>query len=164
MSRSTNGATCSLVLAALVPADISSAESSQGPIAELELSGIPLGGTVEEILEMYGEPTKTSELKAALDDFPHFGLRYDGLRLVLSMHGRTLLSYYVSAYRYRLRSGVGVGSSRKEVDAALGRAIYTRSGDNRNVIYLAWGSHGLSVPVQLTISLDGEVVSESSSV
>ena len=137
-------------------------ESNLIPISECALNGFPLGGTVEEMRDALGEPESITDVMNSGNEYPHLESQYDGLRIVFSLHGRTALNYYVTSDEYRLHSGVGVGSTRQEVESALGPPLYFTSGDVRYMAYHLAGSDGRPIPVQLTIRLDGDNVVEFS--
>ena len=153
---------CLLASGLLVAPKAGSTEPTLVPISECALNGFPLGGTVEEMLETLGEPESISDVLATGNEHRHLESRYDGLRIVFSLHGRTALSYVVTSDEYRLRSGVGVGSTRQEIESALGSAINIKSGDVRHMAYHLAGPDGHPIPVQLTIKLDSDIVVEFS--
>ena len=155
-------AACFFVTTSLVTPSSGNAEAARIPISECELNGFPLGGTAEEMREALGEPELESSVMTLGDEYPHPEYRYDGLHIVFSMHGRTALSYFVTSDKYRLRSGVGVGSTRREIESALGPTGYFRSGGIPFMAYHLTGSDGRSIPVQLTIRLDGDIAVEFS--
>ncbi len=64
--------------------------------------------------------------------------------------------------KYRLRSGIGVGSTRQEIENAFGSTLVARSGNTLFMVYHLAGLDGDPVPVQLTITLDGSVAVEFS--
>jgi len=153
---------CLLVSGLLVVPNSGRAEPKLIPISQCALNGFPLGGTVEEMREALGEPELISDVMTTGNEYPHLESQYDGLRIVFSLHGRTALSYFVTSDEYRLRSGVGVGSTRQEIESALGSARYVKSGDVRYMTYHLAGSDGRAIPVQLTIRLDSDNVVEFS--
>jgi len=109
-----------------------------------------------------GDPDPISITMTPGNEYPHHEYLYSGLRIVFSMSGRSALSYFVSSEKYRLRSGVGVGSSRQEIESALGSTGEYRSGDVEYMIYLLTGADGQPVPAQLTFKLDRNVAIEFS--
>jgi len=147
---------CLIVSGLLVVPKSSRTEPKLIPISECALNGFPLGGTVEEMREALGEPESISDVMTPGNEYPHLEFQYDGLRIVFSLHGRTALSYVVTSDEYRLRSGVGVGSTRQEIESALGSALNIKSGDVRYMSYHLAGPDGRPIPVQLTIRLDGD--------
>ena len=155
-------AACLLVTTGLVIPSSGNTEPAKIPISECELNGFPLGGTADEMREALGEPERVSSVMTLGDEYPHLEYRYDGLRMVFSMHGRTALSYFVTSDKYRLRSGVGVGSTRQEIWSALGPTGYFGSGGILFMAYRVTGSDGRSIPVQLTIRLDSDIAVEFS--
>ena len=151
---------CFLVSALLVLPKSGHAEPKLISIGECELNGFPLGGTADEMREALGEPELVSSVMTGGDEYPHLEYRYDGLRIVFSMHGRTALSYYVTSDKYRLRSGVGVRSTRQEIESALGPTGYFKSGGIVFMAYHLTGSDGRPIPVQLTIKLERDIAVE----
>ena len=153
---------CFLVSGLLMVPNSGHTEPKLIPISECALNGFPVGGTIEEMRAALGEPDSLSNVMTTGNEYTHVESQYDGLRIVFSLHGRTALSYFVTSDEYRLRSGVGVGNTRQEIERALGSARYAKSGDVRYMIYHLAGSDGLAIPVQLTITLDGDDVVEFS--
>ena len=147
---------CILVSALLVAPQSGRTEPKLIPISECALNGFPLGGTVEEMREALGEPETITDVMTSGNEYSHLESQYDGLRIVFSLHGRTALNYYVTSEEYRLRSGVGVGSTRQEIESVFGLPLYFKSGDVRYMIYHLAGSDGRPIPVQLDITLDGD--------
>jgi hypothetical protein len=153
---------CLLVSGLLVVPSSGRTEPKLIPISECALNGFPLGGTIEQMRKALGEPESISEVMTTGNEYPHLESRYDGLRIVFSLHGRTALNYFVTSDQYRLRSGVGVGSTRQEIESALGSARYGKSGDVWSMHYHLAGPDGRAIPVQLIIRLDGDNVVEFS--
>jgi len=151
---------CFLVSALLVLPKPGHAEPKLIPIGECELNGFPLGGTVEEMHKALGEPESTSAKMTSGDEYAHLESKYDGLRIVFSMRGRSALSFFVSSEKYQLRSGVGVGSTRQEIESALGPTGYFKSGGIVFMAYRVTGSDGRPIPVQLTIKLERDIAVE----
>ncbi len=151
---------CILVSALLVAPKSGRTEPKLIPISECALNGFPLGGTVEEMREALGEPESITDVMTSGNEYSHLESQYDGLRIVFSLHGRTALNYYVTSEEYRLRSGVGVGRTRQEIESALGPPLYIKSGDVRYMVYHLAGSDGRPVPVQLTIKLERDIAVE----
>jgi len=155
-------AACFLLVTVLVLPSSVNTEPSMIPIIECELNGFSLGGTTDQMREALGEPEPISIAMSPGNEYPHREFRYEGLRIVFSTHGRSALSYFISSDKYRLRSGVGVGSTRREIASALGSTGEIRSGGVEYMIYLVTGSDGRPVPAHLTFKLDREVAVEFS--
>ncbi len=130
-------------------------------IGECELNGFELGGTTDQMREALGEPDSLSMTMTPGNDYPHQEYRYEGLRIVFSMHGRSGLSFYVSSDEYRLHSGVGVGSTRQEIESALGATGKAQSGDTEYLIYLV-AEEGGQTAAQLIFKLDRNIAVEFS--
>lgn len=153
---------CLSVSALLALPMLSIAEPRLIQIEECALNGFSLGGTIEEMRSALGEPDSiTLEINTG-DDNPHLESHYEGLDIVFSVHGRKALNYRVTSKEYRLPSGVGVGSTRSEIERALGRTSYYRSGDTVFMVYRLADPHGRPLPVQLDITLDGEIAARLS--
>lgn len=153
---------CLAVLGMLAGPRIGFTEPRLISIGECALNGFPPGGSIEEMRNALGEPDSITAVMIAGNEYTHLESQYDGLRIVFSMHGRSALSYYVTSDEFRLRSGVGVGSTRQEIESALGPALNTMVRDVRYMNYHLAGPDGRPIPVQLTIKLDGDTASEFS--
>ena len=147
---------CLLISGSLVVPKSGHTEPNLIPISECALNGFSLGGTIEEMREALGEPESITDVMTSGNEYLHLESQYDGLRIVFSLHGRTALNYYLTSDKYRLESGVGVGSTQQEIESALGPPLYFKSGDVRFMAYHLAGSDGRPIPVQLTIRLDGQ--------
>ena len=132
------------------------------PFVECEIDGFGLGGSAEQMRNVFGEPEPISIAKSPLAEYPHHEYRYDGLTIVFSAHGRSAMSYIVSSAKYRLRSGVGVGSIRTEIEKALGRGRWGRASDIDYLTYHVIGADGQFIPVQLTFTLVDDVATRFS--
>ncbi|MDH4124859.1 MAG: hypothetical protein OEW64_12330 [Gammaproteobacteria bacterium] len=126
-------------------------------IEECQLNGFPLGGTIEEMRSALGEPDSVLPVLNTGDEYPHLEASYDGLRIVFSTRGQTALSYFVTSEKYLIRSGVGVGSTRQEIEGVLGPTSYYKSGDTVFMVYRLAGPGGRALPVQFDIRLQGDV-------
>jgi hypothetical protein len=129
-------------------------------ISECELNGFPLGGTVEQMREVLGEPVRSSLVKPAGNDYPNTEHHYDGLRIAFSMSGRSAITFVVTSRDYRLRSGIGVGSTRDAIESTLGPATEVRSDDSLDLVYgltSPGGRHGFG---QLMLKLENGVAVE----
>jgi hypothetical protein len=146
---------CVLTLLVL-PMSIS-AEPELIAIEECQLNGFSLGGTIEEMRSALGEPDSVSLAMNTGDEYPHLEASYDGLRIVFSIHGQSAISYFVTSDKYLIRSGVGVGSTRQEIESALGATSYYKSGDTVSMVYRLAGPSGRGLPVQFDIRLQGDV-------
>ena len=147
--------TFALVMALPAMADPRNAVSrAQIPMVECEVDGFGLGGSADQMRTALGEPQSMSIAKSWKDEYPHREYHYDGLRIVFSTHVGVAISYFVSSSKYRLRSGIGVGSTRSDIEDALGPGLWSRSGDIHHLTYLVSG-----VPTQLTFRLDDDVAS-----
>lgn len=142
------------------------------PIDECELkrsvsnsiNGFNLGGSADQMRAVLGEPEAESIAKSPGNKYPHREYRYEGLRIVFSTHGWSTLalSFFVSSDKYRLGSGVGVGSTRQEIESTLGSARNLRSGDFKYMVYKVTGPDGRPVGAYLKFRLDREVAVEFS--
>ena len=156
-------AICIIITALLaVPNPSRSASPAKIPIDECEIDGFGLGGSADQMRNVFGEPEPISIAKSPYAEYPHREYRYDGLTIVFSTHGRSAMSYFVSSTNYRLRSGVGVGSTRTEIEEALGRGMWGRAGDIDHLSYLVIGAEGRSIPAQLTFTLVDDVATNFS--
>ncbi len=156
-------ANCIFVIALLlVPNPSNSEPSATIPIDECEINGFGLGGSADQMRNVFGEPEPVSIAKSALAEYPHREYRYDGLTIVFSTHGRSAMSYFVSSPKYRLRSGLGVGSTWAEIEEALGCGFWGRSGDSDSLTYHVIGADGRYIPAWLTFRLVDDVVTKFS--
>ena len=140
------------------------------PIDECELkrsvynsiNGFNLGGTADEMRAVLGEPEPVSIAKSPYAKYPHREYWYEGLKITFSTYGRSALSYAVTSPNFRLRSGVGVGSTRSEIEKKLGQGSRARSGDTDYLIYLVLAPDGRPVPAYLAFTLVDDVVTHFS--
>ena len=148
-----------LVTAFLTVPNLSNSEPSATiPMVECEINGFGLGGSADQMRTIFGEPEPISIAKSPRDEYPHREYRYDGIKFVFSTHGRSAMSYFVSNAKYRLRSGIGVGSTRAEIDEALASGRWGRSGDSHYLTYHVIGTDGRYIPAWLTFRLVYDVV------
>jgi hypothetical protein len=148
-----------LVMAFLAEPNLSNSEPSATiPMVECEINGFGLGGSADQMRTVFGEPEPISIAKSPTGEYPHREYRYDGIRFVFSTHGRSAMSYFVSSPKYRLRSGVGVGSTRAEIDEALGSGRRGRSGDSNYLTNHVIGADDQYIPAWLTFRLVDDVV------
>lgn len=124
------------------------------PIGECELNGFPLGGTFDQMRNALGEPDRSSLEKAPGNDYRNTEFYYEGLRVVFSMFGRSAITFVVTSDSYRLRSGVGVGSSRQEIESTFGPTTEVRSDDSVELVYLLTGPSGRAGAGQLMFKLE----------
>lgn len=153
-------AAAGVVFAAVLalPTSNSSAPQKTISISECEINGFGPGGSADQMRRAFGEPERDSAAKSPLNEYPHREYRYDGIRIVFSMHGRSAMSYYVSSTEYRLRSGIGVGSSWAEIIQTLGPGSFRKSGESISYVYRVVEDDGDHIPAWLTFSLDDDVV------
>lgn len=126
-------------------------------IEECELNGFSLGGTIEEMRNALGKPRSITPVKNPAEEYPYLEAHYEGLRIVFSTQGQSALSYFITSDKYRLRSGVGVGSTRQDIEAALGQTSYYKVGGTVYMIYRLAGPSGNALPVQFDVRLDGDL-------
>ena len=158
-NRTAPGAITATVLAValLVPPRSATAEPARIPVSECELNGFGLGGTADQMREALGEPDRISVEKQPWNDYPHIDYHYDGLRIAFSTFGRSAMTFFVTSERYRLRSDVGVGSTRLEIESALGVAGEVRAGDTLYLTYVCTGPDGRSTLGPLEFKLEREI-------
>lgn len=120
-----------------VPKSSNSEPSATISMDGCEIVGVGLGRSADQMQTVFGEPEPISIAKSPTDEYPHREYRYDGIRFVFSTNGRSAMSYFVSSPKYRLRSGVGVGSTRVEIYEALGIGRSGRSGRSGYLTYHA---------------------------
>ena len=123
------------------------------PISECELNGFPLGGTFDQMRRALGEPQRRSLEQAPGNDYRNSAFHYEGLRVVFSMFGRSAITFVVTSDSYRLRSGVGVGSSRQEIESTFGPPTEIRSDESVELVYLLTGPNGQPGVGQLMFQL-----------
>lgn len=145
-----------------VPIPSNSESQKTIPMVDCEISGFGLGGSIDQMRAIFGEPELYSIAKPPSDEYPHRDYHYDGLRIVFSMHGRSAMSYFVTSPEYRLPSGVGIGSTWAEIVEALGPGRSLRSQDSLDFTYRVIGADGRHTPAFLTFRLAGDVVTEFS--
>jgi len=145
-----------------LPNSNTSVSPAKIPMAECEIDDFGLGGSADQMRHVFGEPEPISIAKSPYAEYPHREYRYDGLKIIFSTHGLSALSYAVTSPNYRLRSGVGVGSTRFEIEKAFGHGTSGRSGDTDYLIYLVLGPDGQPIPAQLTFILADDVVTHFS--
>lgn len=153
---------CMLAVIATALPESGNSESARITIRECALNGFGLGGTADQMREAFGEPDRASPAISRGNDYPHVEYQYDGLLIVFSMHGLSALSYIVSSAEYSLQGGVGVGSTRQEIESTLGPAMKYRSGDTRYIGYRITADDGRPLPAQLTFTLFRDIAVEFS--
>lgn len=126
-------------------------------ISECELNGFGLGDTFDRMRQILGEPDRRSFTKPPENDFPNTEYHYDGLRIVFSMRGRSALTFFVTSDKYRLRSGIGVGSSRQDIESTLGPASEVRLGSELHLYYGLNAPGGQPVSGQLEFKMKNDV-------
>ena len=126
-------------LLALAPA-VGAAETFQARVDELIADGfaVPLGRTRAELAASLGPPRSAAVRRVQNRHEPGrtdevHELEYDGLRIVLyraSATGRELLmEMSLTSGRYRLKWGLGVGSTRDAVRRVLGPGVRAEGGE-----------------------------------
>ena len=152
-------AICVIVLSVLTTptSTVASAEKTV-PIAECEIDGFGLGGSANQMREIFGEPEQDLVVKSRLNEYSHREYEYDGMRIVFSMNGRSAMSFYVSSPAFRLRSGIGVGSTWIDIVEALGPGSRSSSGESITYSYHVVDSKGEYVPAWLRFAMENKVV------
>ena len=155
--------TVGLLAAALLTAP-SLGYSEPGAISfeDCEINGFGLGASASLMRSIFGDPEPISIAKSPLSDYPHREYKYDGLKIVFSTHGRSAMYYIVTSSKYRLTSGVGVGSNVAEIQVALGPGGRFAAGDQHYLSYRVFNTAGKPTPAILWFMLDDDVVTEFS--
>lgn len=150
---------CIVILSVLVT-PISTAASAEKSVAitECAIEGFAPGDTADQMREAFGKPHDGSVVKSNLSDYPHREYEYDGMRIVFSISGRSAMSFYVASPKYRLRSGIGVGSTWMEVVDALGPGSLGSAGGSNTYSYQIVDSKGDYIPAWLKFVIEDEVV------
>jgi len=124
------------------------------PFADCELDGFGLGGSTELMQDVFGEPERIAISKQPLDDYPDKVYTYDGLTIIFSTSGQSAMSYSVWSDEYQLRGGVGVGSTRAEIEQVLGRGYKDRPSTMAFTILFEFSRRGKITDTSVKIGVD----------
>ena len=126
-------------------------------IADCEIAGIPFAAHRELVNQRLGEPKPQPDFCADgcfdVIDYPY---EYDGIEII--MHQDEAWSFTVTSPDFRLKSGVGVGTSVQEVLDTYGRPETISEGTTSVLTYGVLWTNGKRSRVFLDFSVaDGNV-------
>lgn len=145
-----------------LPAICSSNPLKAVSLDDCAINGFTVGDSVEIMRTTLGEPKRKMLAKLATNDFKHLEFHYDGILIKFSQHGRTAMSYAVDSPNYRLRSSIGVGSTRSELLDALGPAHLQFDSGPETWSYNVLNSAGESIHATLRFNFEGETIARFS--
>ena len=126
-------------------------------LAECQIAGIDFTDDLEQAENVLGEPTHLPPPCVGCTDTPHSWIGYEGLKIWHS-YGE-IFRFEVSSPKYRLRSGVGVDSSRTEVVTSFGEGRIRVSNGVELITYSITSKNGQATRLVLEFALSDEVVS-----
>jgi hypothetical protein len=122
-------------------------------VNDCDINGFRLYGSLAEMLGALGIPDSESLAKSTRFDKPHAEYHYRGLKIVFAPGVDVAIGFFVSEPHYRLRAGIGVGSTLSEVENALGPGFRNLSASSVMLHYAVD-----EAPAQLMFTLKNDVV------
>ena len=126
-------------------------------IAEIKISGITFSDRPSRVREVLGDPIEMGPQCNDCIDIMDSWYLYDGLKVKFLVD--EVFDFEVTSEKYRLPSGLGVGSSVENISDALGEPVSWRSGDSMVHTYAVTWKNGQRTAIKLDFLIrDGTVV------
>ncbi len=126
------------------------------PYDEFVVEGISIGSTYDEVVKRLGKPVKVK--KEIITGGPGLLVYYKGMEIVIS--GDETVNITITGVGYKMKNGITIGSSRKEVFDKLGKAQEKMHRGRNTVRYTVKTPQGYYADAQLIIRFKDNKVDE----
>jgi hypothetical protein len=126
------------------------------PYDEFVVEGISIGSTYDEVVKRLGKPVKVK--KEIITGGPGLLVYYKGMEIVISQDETVNIT--ITGVGYRMKNGITIGSSRKEVFDKLGKAKVTMHSGRNTVRYTVLTPQGDYADAELIIYFKDNKVDE----